>query len=110
MKRKIKAARTMESAAGLDRLKHLEDELASVPALSRRARQLSAAIRVEADAYRKSLDVEQATATHDAYPLADVGRPRGVNRPEVRRPPGQTNPTRQFLERHTEWRRLIPRQ
>lgn len=64
----------MESAAGLDRLKHLEGELASVPARSRRARQLRAAIQVEADAYRKSLDVEQATATHDPNPLADVGR------------------------------------
>jgi len=75
MKRKTKAARILESGAGLDRLKHLENELASVPARSRRARQLSAAIRVEADAYRKSLDVEQATAAHDANPLADVGRP-----------------------------------
>lgn len=64
----------MESAAGLDRLKHLEEQLASVPVRSRRARQLSAAIRTEADAYRKSLDVEQATATHDGNPLADVGR------------------------------------
>ena len=74
MKRKIKAGRMTESAAGIDRLKHLADELASVAARSRRARQLSAAIRSEADAYRKSLDVEQATATHDANPLADVGR------------------------------------
>jgi len=74
VKRKTKAARMMASAAGLDRLKHLEDELASVPARSRRARQLSAAIRVEADAYRKSLDVEQATATHYPNPLADVAR------------------------------------
>jgi hypothetical protein len=67
----------MESAAGLDRLKHLEDELASVPVRSLRARQLSAAIRIEAYAYRKSLDAEQATATHDANPLADVGRRLG---------------------------------
>jgi hypothetical protein len=74
VKRKTKASRMMESSAGLDRLKHLEDELASVPARSRRARQLSAAIRTEADAYRNSLDVEQATATHDANPLAGVGR------------------------------------
>ena len=85
MKRKTKAARMTESAVGLDRLKHLEDELASVPARSRRARQLSAAIRVEADAYRKSLDVEQATAVHDPNPLADVSR-RGVNRSEVSLP------------------------
>jgi len=77
MKRKTKAARMTESAAGLDRLKHLEDKLALVPVRCRRARQLSAAIRTEADAYRKSLDVEQATATHDANPLADVDRRPG---------------------------------
>jgi hypothetical protein len=64
----------MESAAGLDRLKRLEEELASVPVRSRQALQLTEAIRAEADAYRKSLDVEQATATHDANPLAAVGR------------------------------------
>jgi len=80
VKRNTKADRMIESAAGLDRLKHLEEQLASVPVRSRQARQLNAAIRTEADAYRKSLDVEQATATHDANPLAEAGhhgRPRG---------------------------------
>jgi hypothetical protein len=61
----------IEAEAGLDRLTQLENQLTSVSVRSRQGRQLSAMIRVEADAYRKSLDVEQATATHDANPLAE---------------------------------------
>jgi hypothetical protein len=34
---------------------------------------LRAAIRIEADAYRKSLDTEQATAIHDSQPQPAVG-------------------------------------
>jgi hypothetical protein len=65
---------TQEAGAGLERLKRLEDTFAAAPRNSRQRRTLRTAIRVEADAYRKSLDVEQATATHDAHPrLAGTG-------------------------------------
>jgi hypothetical protein len=66
-------ARVTEADAGLERIKHLADQLAPEPVNSRRHRTLSAAIRIEADAYRKSLDTEQATATHDAKPQPAVG-------------------------------------
>lgn len=66
-------ARIAAGGARLERLKALGAQLASAPKTSRRHRTLSAAIRIEADQYRKSLDVEQATATHDVYPLAAVG-------------------------------------
>jgi hypothetical protein len=65
VKRKITVARAIETDAGLERIKHLAEQLAPAPVNSRRCRTLSAAIRIEADAYRKSLDTEQATATHD---------------------------------------------
>jgi hypothetical protein len=67
--------------AGLERIKELEEQLALVPVNSRQRRTLSAAIRIEADAYRKSLDMEQAAATHDTKtervgPIARPGMPR----------------------------------
>jgi len=62
-----KVAREMEAAAGLERLKHLEGQLALAPRRSRQRRTLVTAIRVEADAYRKSLDLEQAMAVHDPH-------------------------------------------
>jgi hypothetical protein len=61
-------AREVETIAGLERIKRLEEELRATPANSGRRRELGTAIRIEADAYRKSLDTEQATATHDAKP------------------------------------------
>ena len=66
-------ARVTEAAAGLERIKHLEEQLASAPVNSRRHRTLSAAIREEAGAYRKSLDTEQAAATHDPRPQRVAG-------------------------------------
>jgi hypothetical protein len=54
-----------DTDAGLERIKDLEIKLALAPANSHERRTLRAAIRVEADAYRKSLDVEQASAAHD---------------------------------------------
>lgn len=54
-----------EQDAGLERLKQLEVELVPAPANSRKRRALTAAIRLEATAYRKSLDADQAAATHD---------------------------------------------
>jgi len=61
------------AAAGLERIKHLEAQLAAAPVQSRQHHTLTVAIRSEAAAYRKSLDDEQTTATHDANPLAGVG-------------------------------------
>jgi len=65
VKRNTTVALVTEADAGLERIKHLEERLAPVPVNSRQHRTLVAAIRIEADAYRKSLDSEQATATHD---------------------------------------------
>jgi hypothetical protein len=48
--------------------------LAATPVKSREHRALSAAIRTEAGAYRKSLDVEQATALHDPHPKRRLAR------------------------------------
>jgi len=73
MKRNTSHARVTEADAGLERIKHLEEQLAPTRANSREHRRLSAAIRIEADAYRKSLDIEQATAAHGER-LAAVGR------------------------------------
>jgi hypothetical protein len=66
--------------AGLERLKHLEEKLVRASAGSQQRLTLIDAIRIEADAYRKSLDAEQATAVHDAKP-----GPAAVPRPARRR-------------------------
>ena len=58
--------------AGLERIKQLEEEVARTPVNSGLHRQLTQAIRIEADLYRKSLDTEQAKATHDARPAQTV--------------------------------------
>jgi len=60
--------RVPEPDAGLERIKDLEEQLARARVNSGRHRQLAKAIRIEADAYRKSLDTEQATAKHDSKP------------------------------------------
>jgi hypothetical protein len=52
--------------AGLERIKHLESEFVRTSVHSRRHRELAQAIRIEAAAYRKSLDNDQAAATHDS--------------------------------------------
>jgi hypothetical protein len=66
MKRNSTVARDTETDARLELIKHLAQEVAAAPVNSREHHALSAAIRVEAGAYRKSLDTEQAAATHDA--------------------------------------------
>jgi hypothetical protein len=71
-------AHETEADAGLERIKHLEEQFASAPAMSRQRRTLSAAIRIEADAYRKSLDIDQAAATHD---IASPSMAAPVNAP-----------------------------
>ena len=65
MKRTHTVSHVLEAEAGLERLVRLEKELALVPVNSRRHRALSAGIRIEAVAYRKILDIEQASANHD---------------------------------------------
>src|SRR4029450_3096015 len=74
VKRNTTVARVTEAGAGLERIKHLEEQLAPAPVNSRQHRALRAAIRIEAVAYRKSLDTEQATAPHDSQPRIAVGR------------------------------------
>jgi hypothetical protein len=73
VKRNTAVDRVAEADAGLERIKHLEEQLALEPLNSRQHRTLSAAIRIEANVYRKSLDTEQAAATHDAKPQPAVG-------------------------------------
>jgi hypothetical protein len=68
VKRHTTVARVTETEAGLERIKQLEEQLAPTPVNSRQRRTLRAAIRIEAGAYRKSLDTEQATARHGAKP------------------------------------------
>jgi len=62
VKRNAAAARETEADAGLERITKLAKQLSLAPVNSRRYRSLSAALRNEAGVYRKSLDLEQATA------------------------------------------------
>lgn len=66
MKRNTTVARVNQTDAGAERIRSLEEELARAPVSSDQRRMLTTAIRIEAGAYRKALDTEQATATHDA--------------------------------------------
>jgi hypothetical protein len=59
--------------AGLERIKQLEKQFARAPINSRQRRELTAEIRIEAGAYRRSLDIEQAAATRDPKPQMVVG-------------------------------------
>jgi len=68
MKRNTTVAKFTVEHAGLERIRLLEEQLALAPVNSGQYRRLKEAIRIEADAYRKSLDLEQATATHDVRP------------------------------------------
>jgi len=73
VKRITTLARFAEVEAGLERIKALEVQLAAAPVNSRHRRTLRAAIRIEADAYRKSLDTDQARVTHRGRPPLGVG-------------------------------------
>jgi hypothetical protein len=53
--------------AALERIKVLEQQRALEPVNSQQHRALRAAIRMEADAYRRFLDIEQASAIHGVY-------------------------------------------
>ena len=76
-------ARDTETDARLELIKHLADQVATAPAHSRQHRTLNAAIRVETAAYRRSLDIEQATATHDPKPQPAVWRRSLITRRTV---------------------------
>jgi hypothetical protein len=54
------------SDAGLERIRHLEDQLFRAPMNSGRHRLLARAIRIEAKLCRKSLDTLQASEQFDA--------------------------------------------
>jgi hypothetical protein len=54
-----------DADAGLERIKTLEALLAALPANSLPRRKLTDAIRLEAAAYRKSLDADQAAKRLD---------------------------------------------
>ena len=54
-----------DADAGLERIKMLEELLAASPANSLERRRLTDVIRIEATAYRKSLDVDQAAKILD---------------------------------------------
>jgi hypothetical protein len=73
VKRNAAVARMNQTDAGAERITKLEEELAQAPMSSRHRRALTTAIRIEAGAYRKALDLEQATATYDARPEPIAG-------------------------------------
>jgi hypothetical protein len=52
-----------DSDGGLERIRRLEEQLARQPARSSGRRELTEAVHIEADLYRKSLDEKQAAAT-----------------------------------------------
>jgi hypothetical protein len=72
--RRSTITRDTETDARLELIKHLSQQVADAPTNSRQHQRLKAAIRAEAGAYRKSLDTEQATATHDPKPQSAIGR------------------------------------
>jgi len=63
----VVALPTPGAVVGLERIKQLSRRLARSPVNSRRRRALTEAIRIEVDAYRKSLDTEQVMARHDPH-------------------------------------------
>jgi hypothetical protein len=73
MKRSAGVAPVNQTDAAAERISKLEEELALAPMSSRHRRVLTTAIRIEAGAYRKALDGEQASATHDARPEPIAG-------------------------------------
>ena len=66
-------AASPDAYAGLERIKHLEEQLARASVDSAERRMLAAAIRIEAVTYRKSLDTDQAAAMRGREPRLDAG-------------------------------------
>jgi hypothetical protein len=77
-----------DAYAGLERIKHLEEQLARASVDRAERRMLAAAIRIEAVTYRKSLDTDQAAAMRGREPRLDAaaGSPTGT--------PGKAAPAR----------------
>ncbi|MBP1779876.1 MAG: hypothetical protein H6Q86_5887 [candidate division NC10 bacterium] len=63
----VVAPPTPDATVGLERIKQFSRRLARTPVSRRQRRALTEAIRIEADAYRKSLDTEQVMAKHDRH-------------------------------------------
>ena len=61
MKPGLSDARMLRSENAIKRIVHLEQQLAAMPVNSRTRRTLTASIRIEADAYRKTLDAAFGT-------------------------------------------------
>jgi len=68
VKRKTTGGSLTDAAAGLERIIHLETRLAHAPLQSHLHGVLRAALRIEAAAYCRALDAEQAAVTHDKNP------------------------------------------
>jgi hypothetical protein len=73
-----------DAEVGLKRIIDFEEQLAHAPVNSRRRRELTEAIRIETDAYRKSLDTEQLRASHDPHAPAPLPAVRRARRPGTR--------------------------
>jgi hypothetical protein len=86
VKRNTTVARMTPTEAGVGRIRNLETKIALVPVNSPQHDALSTAIRIEANKYRKALDTEQATATHDATVQPTVG-PGALKRTSASRKP-----------------------
>jgi hypothetical protein len=65
VKKKIRSAWVAAADARLERIKLIGAQLAPSAVNSVEHRRLTAALRIEAAIYRKSLDTEQAAAVHD---------------------------------------------
>jgi len=57
-----------DADAALERIRHLEERLARAKVKNRWQPELARAIQIEAHAYRRTLDREQAAATRDSRP------------------------------------------
>jgi len=79
------------NSPGLERLKNLEVRLALARAGSAERVGLTGAIRIEADAYSKSLDAEQAKAAQGRLPEPAVAR---ASRRRASRVPRRSAPRR----------------
>jgi hypothetical protein len=73
VKRQATIDRETPTEAGAERIRNLETKIALVAVNSAEHHVLSRAIRIEASKYRKALDTEQATATHDEKVQPTVG-------------------------------------
>jgi hypothetical protein len=79
-------AASPDAYAGLERIKHLEEQFARASVDSREHRHLAAAIRIEAVAYRKSLDAGQAAAMRGREPRLDAGSSSPTRKPAAGKP------------------------